>query len=65
MPFLDEEGNEYVCEYAPRQQQGPELHYSITEKECLSVIWAIKISRHNIYGTEYKICTNYKALLWL
>ncbi len=62
---VDDDNNEYVCEYASRQFQGPEKHYSITEKECLSVVWATKLFRHYIYGTAYTIYTDYKAILWL
>ena len=62
---LDDNNNEYVCEYASRLLQGAEHHYGITEKECLSVVWATKLFRPYIYGTEYTIYTDHKALLWL
>ena len=62
---FDEEGNEYVCEYASRLLKGSEIHYTITEKECLSVIWAIKLFRHFLYGTHFTVVTDHKALLWL
>ncbi len=62
---IDENNNEYVCEYASRQMKGSELNYAITEKECLAVIWAIKLFRHFIYGTHFTVVTDHKALLWL
>ena len=37
-------------------------HYSITEKECLSVVWSSKLFRHYIYGTAYTIYTDNRAL---
>jgi hypothetical protein len=61
---IDENNNEYVCEYASRQMKGSELNYAITEKECLAVIWAIKLFRHFIYGTHFTVVTDHKALLW-
>jgi len=35
---LDDNGIEKVIKYASCQQQGPEKHTSITEKECLSFL---------------------------
>ena len=62
---VDEHNNEYVCEFASRLLHNAEHHYSITEKECLSVIWATKLFRPYIYGSTYTIYTDHRALLWL
>ena len=39
---IDDDSREYVVAYSSSMLRGAELHYSITEKECLVVIFAIK-----------------------
>ena len=62
---IDDAGNEYVCSYASRLLKGAELHYSITEKECLAVIYAVKLFRVYVYGVEFDLITDHIALSWL
>ena len=38
---VDEHNNEYVCEFASRLLHNAERHYSIKEKEWLSVIYIV------------------------
>ena len=61
----DDEGKEHVLAYASRTIRGAELHYGITEKECLAVIWAVKQFRIYLYGTKFTIITDHSALAWL
>ena len=40
-----------------------ELRYSTNELELLAVIWALEHFKHYLYGTEYTLQTDYRALL--
>ena len=61
----DDNNNEYACAFASRILKGAELHYGITEKECLAVVFAVKQFRIYLYGTQFQVITDHSALAWL
>ncbi len=62
---LDDNKNEYVCAYASRVLRGAEKNLSVTEKECLAVIYGLKEFRVYLINKKFKIYTDHVALQWL
>jgi len=51
--------------YASNVNSPTVAKYSISELECLAVVWAVKLFRPHIYGRRFVIVTDHVALKWL
>ena len=54
-----------VVEFASRALSMAEKIYTITEKECLAIVWAVCKLRHFLQGAPFILETDNKPLLWL
>lgn len=59
------DGEERVVYWASRVLNKYEQHYGVTEQECLAVVWAIKLFRVYLWGTQFTVITDHAALKWL
>jgi len=59
------DGEEHPVAYASKKLLPREVNYSVIEKECLAIVWALKFFHHFLYGKEFKIQTDHKPLTWL
>lgn len=55
----------YTVAYASRSLRGAELNYTITELECLAIVWALRKWHLMLLGRHIVIHTDHRALKFL
>ena len=51
--------------FVSRLMDSAELNYTITEKECLGLVWSLDKFKTFIWGCKVKVVTDHHALCWL
>ena len=59
------EQDDKVIAFASRVLTKPECQYSVIQRECLAVVYALKQFRHYLLGRPFKLVTDHAPLLWL
>jgi RNase H-like domain found in reverse transcriptase len=49
--------------FASRKQKGAEERYTVTEKECLAVLFGLQKFRQHMYGERFGVVTDHSALV--
>jgi len=59
------DGMKNIIAFASRMLSDPEKRYSVTEQECLAVVWAIQKFRPYLEGYRFTVIIDHSSLRWL
>ena len=60
---LEQSGHPIV--YASRSLTSSEHNYSVIQRECLTIVFALKQFHHYLLGCPFQLCTDHAPLQWL
>ena len=64
--LLQQEGQEkFPVLFLSRKLLPPERNYSVIEKECLALVWAIRSLDSYLQGREFTVLTDHAPLLYI
>lgn len=61
----DDEGKEHPIIYLSRTLTPAESNYTITELECLAIVWSVRKLHAYLDGVKFTLITDHSALQWL
>ena len=61
----DDDGNDYPIAYISRGLNDAETRYTVTERECLAIVWATRKFHEYVADRDFTVYTDHSALKWL
>lgn len=58
-------GNEYPVAFASQKLNTRQKKYSVIDRECLALVWAVQKFRHYLYGKAFDLVTDHNPLTHL
>ena len=59
---IDDQGQEHPVRYGGRKLQPAEQNYTITDLECLGIVWGVRKNAQFLGQNKFELITDHKAL---